>query len=73
MMRFQIFNQVEKISEIKVSGSTSLDAKYKENDGLSDNEDDIYFVNKDKRTAAGYESCEDLSEQCKCTESRERM
>ena len=29
------FNQVEKISEIKVSGSTSLDAKYKENDGLS--------------------------------------
>ena len=42
------FNQVEKISEIKVSGSTSLDAKYKENDGLSDNEDDIYFVNKDK-------------------------
>ncbi len=41
------FNQVEKISEIKVSGS-SLDAKYKENDGLSDNEDDIYFVNKDK-------------------------
>lgn len=33
------FNQVEKISEIKVSGSTSLDAKYKENDGLSDNED----------------------------------
>ena len=27
------FNQVEKISEIKVSGSTSLDAKYKENDG----------------------------------------
>ena len=43
------FNQVEKISEIKVSGSTSLDAKYKENDGLSDNEDDIYFVNKDKK------------------------
>lgn len=42
------FNQVEKISEIKVSESTSLDAKYKENDGLSDNEDDIYFVNKDK-------------------------
>ena len=42
------FNQVEKISEIKVSGYTSLDAKYKENDGLSDNEDDIYFVNKDK-------------------------
>lgn len=43
------FNQVEKILEIKVSGSTSLDAKYKENDGLSDNEDDIYFVNKDKK------------------------
>ena len=42
------FNQVEKISEIKISGSTSMDAKYKENDGLSDNEDDIYFVKKDK-------------------------